>query len=209
MYFHALNTKTQRYEIGLASSPDGMVWEHGGVCLAPGPPGSFDEGGVSARCVVADPAQDGHWLMFYEARDATGRRTIGQVSSLPNPNSNPNPNPNPNPKPNPNANPNPNPNHRPGALRRWRDVEAPRAARLRAGQRRLGQRGGGAAVARAARRRRGDALLPSRGQGGLGPRRRVQRRHGLDQVDVHEPGRAAGAVKERWATTRRPVLFYS
>ena len=104
MYFHALNTKTHRYEIGLASSPDGMVWEHGGVCLAPGPPGSFDEGGVSARCVVADPAQDGHWLMFYEARDAAGRRTIGQVSSLPNPNPNPSPNPNPNPNPIPDPN---------------------------------------------------------------------------------------------------------
>ena len=58
-----------------------MTWEHGGVCLGPGPPGSFDEGGVSARCVVADPAQDGHWIMFYEARDAAGRRTIGQARS--------------------------------------------------------------------------------------------------------------------------------
>ena len=122
MYFHALNTKTQRYEIGLASSPDGMVWEHEGVCLAPGPPGSFDEGGVSARCVVADPAQDGHWIMFYEARDAAGRRTIGQVSSLPNPNPNPNPDPNPN-----RANPNPNPypaggggSQLPAAHGRWR-----------------------------------------------------------------------------------------
>ena len=51
------------------------------MCLGPGPPGSFDEGGVSARCVVADPAQDGHWIMFYEARDAAGRRTIGQARS--------------------------------------------------------------------------------------------------------------------------------
>ncbi len=81
MYFHALNTATGKFEVGLASSPDGVRWEHEGVCLAPGPAGSFDEGGAAARCVVADPAADGHWLMFYEALDGARRRTIGLARS--------------------------------------------------------------------------------------------------------------------------------
>ena len=36
---------------------------------------------AAARCVVADPAADGHWLMFYEALDGARRRTIGLARS--------------------------------------------------------------------------------------------------------------------------------
>lgn len=81
MYFHAHSTASGCSEICYATSGDGVAWEHGGVCLAPGPAGSFDEGGVSARCVVADPAAAGGWLMFYEAHDATRRSSIGLASS--------------------------------------------------------------------------------------------------------------------------------
>lgn len=88
MYYHALNVESRRFEIGLATSGDGMRWEHAeGPCLAPGPDGAFDCGGVSARCVLRDPASSsgssggGGWLMFYEAQDAARRHTIGLARS--------------------------------------------------------------------------------------------------------------------------------
>lgn len=80
MYFHALNTATQTFEIGLATSTDGMQWAHAGACLVAGPDGAFDAGGVSARCVLADPAAGG-WLMFYEAQDEARQHTIGLARS--------------------------------------------------------------------------------------------------------------------------------
>jgi len=81
MYFHALNTETKAFEIGLATSSDGMLWEHSKGGLAPGPEGSFDAGGVSARCVLKDPQAGGGWLMYYEAQDAARRHTIGLARS--------------------------------------------------------------------------------------------------------------------------------
>lgn len=89
MYYHALNIETMRFEIGLATSDDGMVWEHAEEsALTPGRDGAFDSGSVSARCVVREPAASGGggsdhggWLMFYEAQDAARRHTIGLARS--------------------------------------------------------------------------------------------------------------------------------
>ena len=44
-------------------------------------PAAFDAGGVSARCVVADPSGGGGLLMFYEGQSAERRHAIGVATS--------------------------------------------------------------------------------------------------------------------------------
>eukprot|EP00316_Scyphosphaera_apsteinii_P011996 CAMPEP_0119312336 /NCGR_PEP_ID=MMETSP1333-20130426/25968_1 /TAXON_ID=418940 /ORGANISM="Scyphosphaera apsteinii, Strain RCC1455" /LENGTH=411 /DNA_ID=CAMNT_0007316937 /DNA_START=38 /DNA_END=1273 /DNA_ORIENTATION=+ len=81
MYFHALDRATGKFHIGLAKSTNGVNFEHAGYCLTPGSPATFDEGGVSARCVLRDPDDVTGWLMFYEAQNAQRRHSIGLARS--------------------------------------------------------------------------------------------------------------------------------
>eukprot|EP00962_Isochrysis_galbana_P051383 scaffold22783_cov51-Isochrysis_galbana.AAC.1 len=71
----------------MAQSSDCVRWNTlPGYCLTPGPPGSFDAGGVSARCVVqrgggGAPGSAAGFLMYYEAIDEARRHSIGLATS--------------------------------------------------------------------------------------------------------------------------------
>jgi len=79
LYYHALDEASGRFAIGSAVSSDCVKWtRRDGYCLTAGPEGSFDAGGVSARCVVRKGAE---LLMFYEAVDAARSHTIGLARS--------------------------------------------------------------------------------------------------------------------------------
>ena len=92
MYYHAFDKKSESFSIGVATSSNCVNWKpRDGYCLEPSKDAAaFDAGGVSARCVIADPAlprsspegpKAGGWLMFYEAQDAEKRHTIGLARS--------------------------------------------------------------------------------------------------------------------------------
>ena len=77
MYYHAVD-EAGVSSIGTATSPDGFNWEKDRRVLGPGPPGAFDERGVSSCHVVRD---GGRMVMLYEGTDAAGRTCIGAATS--------------------------------------------------------------------------------------------------------------------------------
>jgi len=80
LYYHAL--EEGKFRIHAATSDDMLHWTTRGRCLdVSSDPDAFDAAGVSARCIVADPATPGGLLMFYEAQDAQRRHSIGVASS--------------------------------------------------------------------------------------------------------------------------------
>ena len=90
VYYHAADSGAYggRFVIGRARllaprqaaiSPDEIVDE--GYVLTPGAAGSYDAGGVSARCVVAHPTDPLRLLMIYEALDETRSHAICLASS--------------------------------------------------------------------------------------------------------------------------------
>lgn len=80
MYYHALDPNTGKYSVGFARSRDAMRWLKFGKILEGGPAGSFDEFGIAARHVVANPNGRGY-LMVYEGVDANGITSIGMAKS--------------------------------------------------------------------------------------------------------------------------------
>jgi predicted GH43/DUF377 family glycosyl hydrolase len=66
------------FAIGSAVSDDGVEWTKLGKILEPGPPGSWDDAGVSRRHVVL---VDRRYLMFYEGVNTRGVHAIGLATS--------------------------------------------------------------------------------------------------------------------------------
>lgn len=80
LYYHAMTDG--RFVICVATSPDLVAWTPHGQCFAPADiDDAFDDGSVSARCVLPDPSCPGSFLMFYEAQDRQRRHTIGLARS--------------------------------------------------------------------------------------------------------------------------------
>ena len=67
--------------MGVARSANGVRWNRvrtDAPCLAPGPPGSWDAGGILRRAVV--PWED-ELLMIYEAKDEANVHALGRATS--------------------------------------------------------------------------------------------------------------------------------
>ncbi|XP_057836294.1 uncharacterized protein LOC131046547 [Cryptomeria japonica] len=80
MYYHSLDVKSGCFAVGVARSRDGVKWVKLGKILEGGPPGSFDEIGITARQVISN--QNGHgYMMIYEGVAADGTRSIGLARS--------------------------------------------------------------------------------------------------------------------------------
>ena len=62
-----------------AISTDGVSWERLGTALAPGPAGSYDDAAVGSPAVTVAESALGRTVarVYYAARDATGRSSIG------------------------------------------------------------------------------------------------------------------------------------
>eukprot|EP00899_Mesostigma_viride_P029135 jgi/Mesvir1/9406/Mv01510-RA.1 len=80
MYYHSFDVAKGKFTIGLARSRDGFKFSKHGPILTHGPPGSFDEMGCLACCVLPDPTGK-TWLMYYEGLAADGVRGIGLATS--------------------------------------------------------------------------------------------------------------------------------
>ncbi|KAI3438045.1 hypothetical protein D9Q98_000488 [Chlorella vulgaris] len=81
MFYHSYSRTTQRYVVGLATSPDGFKWTKAGPVFEGGSsPDDFDARGAASRCVVRD-IDSKQYFMFYEAVAADGRRSIGVAVS--------------------------------------------------------------------------------------------------------------------------------
>jgi len=83
MWYQAEGQTTEGFWVGYATSPDGSVWtKHpDNPIMAPGPPGTFDAGGVGPQSVVV---QDGLHRMWYIASPISPRTlgsTIGYAES--------------------------------------------------------------------------------------------------------------------------------
>lgn len=78
LHYHTLDPRTRTFTAGLATSWDGLRFTRHGPVLGPGPPGSWDERGVSCRHVLRIGQQ---WVMFYEGVSASGRVSIGLAVS--------------------------------------------------------------------------------------------------------------------------------
>eukprot|EP00238_Polyblepharides_amylifera_P002136 CAMPEP_0196587670 /NCGR_PEP_ID=MMETSP1081-20130531/58212_1 /TAXON_ID=36882 /ORGANISM="Pyramimonas amylifera, Strain CCMP720" /LENGTH=347 /DNA_ID=CAMNT_0041909917 /DNA_START=349 /DNA_END=1392 /DNA_ORIENTATION=+ len=82
MFFQGRSSPSDPFSIGLAKSSDGFRWEKKGKVFGPGPPGSFDCGGVARPYVLPlPPSKGGGFVMYYEARDQDGVRSIGGALS--------------------------------------------------------------------------------------------------------------------------------
>ena len=82
LYYHTFDREAGAFTVGMARSRDGMAWERDapgcGAKIGAGAEGSFDERGAAYVQVVPNPAaDDGSYLMFYEARDADWKASIG------------------------------------------------------------------------------------------------------------------------------------
>ena len=77
MYYHALHP-IRGFNVGLATSPDGLRWERHGEILGPGAPGEFDDRGISCRHVIH---HDDQYLMFFEGTNQSGYYCIGLATS--------------------------------------------------------------------------------------------------------------------------------
>jgi len=86
MYYDGAETWNTPHSIGCASSDTGThKWSKLGRVFGPGPPGSFDEGGVQRPWVVPLPpslSQVGKYLMYYEAKSKDGVCSIGAALSM-------------------------------------------------------------------------------------------------------------------------------
>lgn len=80
MYYGTLDQETKTICMALATSNDGVSWKKKGVVMTAGPPGSFDERGVSRRHVVERVTGIGY-DMVYEGIDAEGKHAIGWATS--------------------------------------------------------------------------------------------------------------------------------
>lgn len=78
MYYHTECAETGKASIGMATSKDGFQWAKKGSVLAA--TGEGAEAGGAAHPHVIRTDRDA-WLMYYEARDAEGRRAIAAATS--------------------------------------------------------------------------------------------------------------------------------
>ncbi|KAF3784583.1 hypothetical protein EJ110_NYTH24138 [Nymphaea thermarum] len=80
MYYHSFDLRSGVFCVGVARSRDGIRWVKLGKIMGGGPPGSFDELGVTARHVVRN-TRGGGYVMVYEGIARDGRRRIGVAES--------------------------------------------------------------------------------------------------------------------------------
>jgi len=83
MYFQATSAPGVPTSVGVANSPDGFRWDKmAEPVLVPGPPGSYDEGGILRPFVLPlPPTKGGGFVMYYEAIDGNGIHSIGAAKS--------------------------------------------------------------------------------------------------------------------------------
>eukprot|EP00240_Pyramimonas_obovata_P001687 CAMPEP_0118924826 /NCGR_PEP_ID=MMETSP1169-20130426/2779_1 /TAXON_ID=36882 /ORGANISM="Pyramimonas obovata, Strain CCMP722" /LENGTH=474 /DNA_ID=CAMNT_0006865963 /DNA_START=58 /DNA_END=1482 /DNA_ORIENTATION=+ len=82
MYYDGAETPNTPSSIGMATSESGFKWEKAGKVFPPGPPGSFDEAGVSRPWVLPlPPNKGGGFLMYYEGKSKEGVYSIGAATS--------------------------------------------------------------------------------------------------------------------------------
>eukprot|EP01018_Ginkgo_biloba_P038361 Gb_08723 [translate_table: standard] len=80
MYYHSFDVKSGHFAVGIARSRDGIRWVKLGKILDGGPPGSFDELGITSRHVISNQQSNGY-LMIYEGVAMDGTRSIGLAES--------------------------------------------------------------------------------------------------------------------------------
>lgn len=91
MYYSTMTKADKVRCIAQAVSPDGFRWTKTGVCLSPGPEGSYDAGGCERCCVLRDAEYDpatgswtelASWIMYYEGISAVdGKHRIMEARS--------------------------------------------------------------------------------------------------------------------------------
>jgi len=82
MYYQGAAAPGAPASVGMAVSESGFRWEKKGQVFSPGGAGSFDECGVERPFVLPLPtSKGGGYVMYYEATDAAGVRSIGAAKS--------------------------------------------------------------------------------------------------------------------------------